>query len=72
MAIRPFDLIHRSLQKKVEVTMKNGRSFSGTILSYDESLNLFLSNAKELEEEGRSFKNLILKGGNIVSISPSK
>jgi small nuclear ribonucleoprotein (snRNP)-like protein len=72
MAIRPFDLIHRSLKKEIEVTMKNGSIFSGTIESYDENLNLFLTEAKEKGEEGRDFKTLVLKGGNIVSISPIK
>jgi small nuclear ribonucleoprotein (snRNP)-like protein len=70
MAIRPFDLIHRSLKKEVVVNMKNGATFSGRIMSYDENLNLHLSAAKEKVENGREFKSLVLKGGNIVSISP--
>jgi small nuclear ribonucleoprotein (snRNP)-like protein len=70
MAIRPFDLIHRSLRKEVVVTMKNGATFSGKVMSYDENLNLFLSGAKETVENGREFKSIVLKGGNIVSISP--
>jgi small nuclear ribonucleoprotein (snRNP)-like protein len=72
MAIRPFDLIHRSLRKEIEVSMKNGSTFSGIIESYDENLNLFLTNVKEKGEGGRDFKTLVLKGGNIVSISPVK
>lgn len=70
MAVRPFDLIHRCLKKEVVVMMKNGSSFFGKMASYDESLNLFLVDAKELSGEGRAFKSLVLKGGNIVSISP--
>ncbi len=70
MAIRPFDLLHRSLNKEVVVSMKNGSTFSGVVVSYDENLNLYLSNAKELDDEGREFKSLVLKGGNIVSLSP--
>lgn len=70
MAIRPFDLIHKSLRKPVVVTMKNGSIFTGKIVSYDENLNLYLSGAREDEEGGRDFKSLVLKGGNIVSISP--
>jgi small nuclear ribonucleoprotein (snRNP)-like protein len=50
--------------------MKNGSIFSGIVLSYDENLNLYLSNAKEGGENGREFKFLILKGGNVVSINP--
>jgi small nuclear ribonucleoprotein (snRNP)-like protein len=70
MAIRPFDLIHRSLKKEVLVLMKDGRNFSGKVSSYDENLNLCLSEAKEIGDGGREFKSIVLKGGNIVSISP--
>lgn len=70
MAIRPFDLIHQSLKKNVLVTMKNGSTFSGKVMSYDENLNLYLSSAKEEGENGREFKSLILKGGNVVYINP--
>lgn len=72
MAIRPFDLIHKSLKKEVVVVMKNGGSFFGKMASYDENLNLFLVDAKELSGEGRKFKSIVLKGGNIVSISPAE
>ncbi len=70
MAIRPFDLIHKSLKKPVVVTMKNGSIFTGKVASYDENLNLYLSDAQEAGEGGREFKSLVLKGGNIVTISP--
>ncbi|RMF91747.1 MAG: small nuclear ribonucleoprotein [Methanobacteriota archaeon] len=70
MALRPFDLIHKSLNRVVTVKMKNGASFTGRMLSYDENLNLFLEDARELEVGGREFKSLVLKGGNIVCISP--
>jgi len=70
MAIRPFDLIHKSLKKNVVVTMKNGSIFTGKVASYDENLNLYLTGVKESTEEGRDFKSMVLKGGNIISISP--
>jgi small nuclear ribonucleoprotein (snRNP)-like protein len=70
MAIRPFDLIHKSLKKEVVVIMKNGAIFTGKVMSYDENLNLYLSGAKETLENGREFKSIVLKGGNIVTISP--
>ncbi|MFV2041550.1 MAG: LSM domain-containing protein [Candidatus Hydrothermarchaeales archaeon] len=38
--------------------------------SYDENLNLYLSGAQEDGEDGREFKSIVLKGGNIVTISP--
>ena len=70
MAVKPFDLVHKCLQKEVLVTMKGGSAFSGTMESYDENLNLFLSDAKELKEQIRGFKHLVIKGGNVISISP--
>jgi small nuclear ribonucleoprotein (snRNP)-like protein len=70
MAIRPFDLVHKLLKKDVTITMKNGSTFTGKVQSYDENLNLYLSEAKEIMDGGREFKKLVIKGGNIVFISP--
>lgn len=74
MALRPFDLIHRSLKKRVLVSMKNGKSYRGKISSYDENLNLFLTEAEEISEKGenRKFPSIVLKGGNIVFITPDE
>lgn len=69
MATRPFDLIHQSLKKQVLVAMKNGNSFSGTMMSYDENLNLYLTGAKSIEND-TEYKHLVLKGGNIISVIP--
>jgi len=68
MAIRPFELLRRSLGREVQVEMKDGRCFTGVVESYDDSLNLWLTKARELST-GREFKEVVLKGGNIASLS---
>ncbi len=71
MALRPFDLIHKSINKEVTVSMKDGSVYVGRLISYDENLNLFLKGVKDNGLE-REFASIVLKGGNIVSVSPSK
>ena len=43
----PIDLILHSLKEKVYVKCRHGRELKGTLLCYDEHLNLMLSDVEE-------------------------
>ncbi|MEE8358928.1 MAG: LSM domain-containing protein [Candidatus Hydrothermarchaeales archaeon] len=67
MVIKPFDLMQKSLNKKVTIRTKDGREFTGKLTSFDDSLNLVLEDAEEVADKGRKDRGtMVIKGGNIV------
>ena len=69
---RPFDLLNKVLGKKVMVRLKGSMSIRGTITSFDAHMNLVIDDAEELEEGEMKAKigTILLRGGNIVFVSP--
>jgi small nuclear ribonucleoprotein (snRNP)-like protein len=74
MAIKPLDLIHNALEKKVTVILKDRRIYKGTLKGYDEYTNLTLANADEIveNEKKRSMNTVIIRGTNILFIETEK
>lgn len=70
MAVRPLDLIHGSLGKKVTVTLKNGTIYKGLLRGYDEFTNLVLEDVEETSEgkDKKEWKKVILRGTNILFV----
>lgn len=71
--MKPLELIHSSLEKRVLVELRGGREYRGTLEGYDHPhLNLILRNAEEYVngEKKRDLKKVIVRGDNIIYISP--
>lgn len=70
MPVRPLDLIHGSLGKKVTVTLKNGIVYKGLLKGYDEFTNLVLEDVEEISEnkDKKERKRVILRGANILFV----
>ncbi len=67
-SLRPKDIIAASLEKPIIVKLKGAKMVRGNLMSFDQHLNLFLSNAGEMREDG-SFKklgNIIVRGDNVI------
>jgi len=69
---RPFDLLSDSIGKGVLVELKGNVSYRGTLKSFDVHMNLVLEDAEKLEngESKTKFGKLILRGDNVLLISP--
>ena len=69
---RPMDLLSMSLNKIVLVKLKGGRQLRGKLKNYDAHLNLTLDEAEEIIDEGEntSLGTIILRGDNVIIISP--
>ena len=69
---RPFDLLNDSLGKEVLVELKDGVSIRGTLKAFDVHMNVVLENAEQLinNEVKKKFGKLILRGDNVVLLSP--
>ena len=69
MAQRPLDILNESLNGSVIVKLKDGRAFRGELQGYDIHMNLVLDNAEEISD-GRKFGTVVVRGDNVVYISP--
>ena len=69
---RPMDLLSMSLDGIVLIKLKGGRQLRGRLRNYDAHLNLTLDDAEEIMEEGEnaSLGTIILRGDNVIIISP--
>jgi small nuclear ribonucleoprotein len=76
---RPLDVLTSALNKKVILKVRGRREVRGILRSYDPHLNLYLEQAEMIhlgnEEEGtesvtEELGNIILRGDNVILISP--
>ena len=71
MGNRPLDILNDTLNKPVLVRLKGAREFRGELQGYDMHMNLVLANAEEMKEnETKTLGTVVVRGDNIVFISP--
>ncbi|KXA90154.1 hypothetical protein AKJ62_01600 [candidate division MSBL1 archaeon SCGC-AAA259D14] len=70
---QPREFLENCLGDKVKVELKRGGLVRGELKSFDEYLNLKLVDARKTKNgpTDRKFKSLIIRGSNVVFISPS-
>ncbi|MFH1447293.1 MAG: LSM domain-containing protein [Candidatus Micrarchaeota archaeon] len=70
---RPFDVLNGALNNSVLIALKGGLEVRGKMVSYDVHMNLVLENAEQLEngESKRKLGTMLVRGDNVVFISPS-
>jgi small nuclear ribonucleoprotein len=65
-------LLKGSLNKQVLVKLKGGRELRGILKSFDQHLNLLLEDAEEVKEgRSRKFDMVLIRGDNVILISPA-
>ena len=70
---KPLKILHGSLNKRVMVELRGGRSYHGTLDGYDvPHMNLVLKNAEEMAngESAKKHTTIIVRGDNIIYVSP--
>ena len=71
MGNRPLDILNNALNKSVLIRLKGAREFRGELQGYDMHMNLVLANAEEIKEaEAKKLGTVVVRGDNIVFISP--
>ncbi|KAI0687772.1 like-Sm ribonucleoprotein [Cytidiella melzeri] len=73
--ILPLELIDRCIGSRIWVIMKSEREFTGTLLGFDDFVNMVLEDVTEYEitPEGRKQTHLhqtLLNGNNICMLIP--
>ncbi|MBN1538789.1 MAG: RNA-binding protein [Candidatus Thermoplasmatota archaeon] len=67
----PQNILEKSVDKHVSIKLKDGRIMEGKLTGYDEYMNMVLEGTEE-ENDGarRRLGTVILRGNNVVSITP--
>lgn len=71
---RPLDTLNEAIGSTVLIRLKGGRDLRGKLVSYDTHVNLVLEDAEELqsEEASKRFGKMVIRGDNVVFISPAR
>ncbi len=70
--VMPLTLLEKSVDKRVSLLLKDGRTLEGKLTGFDEYMNMVLVETVETAvsgDEGRRLGNVVLRGNNVVSIS---
>jgi small nuclear ribonucleoprotein len=69
--VMPLSLLEKSVNKKVNLLLKDNRVLEGTLIGYDDYLNMVLENTEETTPDAvKRLGTVILRGNNVVSITP--
>ncbi|MFH1424834.1 MAG: LSm family protein [archaeon] len=70
---RPFDSLNEAIGSEVILRLKEGGEVRGTLKAFDVHMNLVLDKAEEVcEDTTKRFGMLIVRGDNIIFVSPNK
>jgi len=68
---KPSNLLNASLGEKVEILLKDGREITGTLIGFDDHMNLVLEDTEEeTQDRKRRIGTIILRGNNVVTLNP--
>lgn len=69
--VMPLALLEKSIDKRVSLLLKDNRTLEGKLTGYDDYMNMVLEDTEErTSEQERRLGTVILRGNNVVSISP--
>ena len=67
----PLNVLEKTLNQKLSLLLKDGRFLEGRLVGFDDYMNMVLEDTEEQKEDGqRRLGTVILRGNNIISISP--
>lgn len=69
---KPLHVLNKNIGNRVIVELRNRKEYRGVLIGYDPHMNLVLKTAEEIinEEEPRKLDMVIVRGDNVVYISP--
>ncbi len=69
--VQPLQILEKSLNKKISLILKDDRVLLGTLVGYDDYMNMVLEDTEETQgEQVRRVGTVILRGNNVVTIAP--
>lgn len=69
MAVKVLD---ESINEVVLIKLKGNKTIRGTLLGFDQHMNLMLDNSEEVNADGGSnnLGKIVVRGDNVIMISP--
>ncbi len=70
--VMPLALLEKSIDKRISLLLKDNRTLEGKLTGYDDYMNMVLEDTAERtsDNQERRLGTVILRGNNVVSISP--
>jgi small nuclear ribonucleoprotein len=69
--VMPTKVLENSMNKKITLLLKDSRILEGKLVGFDDYMNMVLDDTEEtFNEEVRRLGTIIIRGNNVVSISP--
>lgn len=72
--ILPLEIIDKSIGHEIQVLMTNDKEFKGTLIGFDDYVNMVLENVEEFDNEGpkgKVIKKMLLNGSQVAMLIPS-
>jgi small nuclear ribonucleoprotein len=67
----PLNVLERSVNKRISLLLKDGRTLTGKLNGYDEYMNMVLEDTEEtMNDQVRRLGTVVLRGNNVVTIVP--
>ncbi|KAI5848677.1 LSM domain-containing protein [Morchella snyderi] len=68
----PLELVDKCVGSRIWVVMKGEKEFSGTLVGFDDYVNMVLEDVTEYESNGEQvkLKKILLNGNNICMLIP--
>ncbi len=61
-------LLNENTTKTILIKLKEGKTISGNLQSFDQNMTLTLDNAKDITSDEKSLGNILVRGNNIITI----
>lgn len=71
--VLPLEILDKSIGKEIQVLMSNDKEFHGTLIGFDDFVNMVLENVTEVDQAGASgkvIKKMLLNGGQVSMLVP--
>ena len=69
--VMPLNVLEKSINKRVQLLLKDNRLLEGKLVGYDDYMNMVLEDTEETKEDNvRRVGTVVLRGNNVVTIVP--
>ncbi|RLV86262.1 U6 snRNA-associated Sm-like protein LSm5 [Meyerozyma sp. JA9] len=69
--ILPLEVLDRAIGHKIQVLLTNDKEFHGTLVGFDDFVNMVLEDVEEFDSEGKkeTLKKMLLNGGQVAMMA---